>query len=395
MSNDTPALDRCQPAFGTTTPTPNRGVRRQRDSDDFENNMDSDFITRPSGAPFTPGTTKRLKTTSDEIARQYDVDPAQLREFANSQSLPEMVLRFAGCILKLEKQFSMNEFDALLKSQEFRVNFSFNFAVQPFSADVLPDWFIGLTLGFPPFPWHTRRVIRDQQRIFKVPKEILEDPDYCSRLETTVSELLTTCRSNIKQKIEASFRDNGDAIHISVLAVRLFPKGIQSTTAHWTRIAFLRSAFRDFVRFSGLKKPVGALCELRKRNPTDNLTGVAGPGDDTSDTPSQADNDGRNVDNSGWNNEDSEDDPDPSGPITKKQYTHQQFWNYVDDYLEFIRMDLFRDIADRTERNSNIIHLFNNGLQTDIFNYREGRKPPPSGDQLPAWQETLHRSACW
>ncbi|KAH9032840.1 hypothetical protein EDB84DRAFT_1561854 [Lactarius hengduanensis] len=387
MSNDTSALDRRQPAFGTTTPTPNRGVRRQRDSDDFENNMDSDFITRPSGAPFTPGTTKRLKTTSDEIARQYDVDPTQLREFANSQSLPEMVLRFAGCILKLEKQFSKNEFDTLLKSQEFRTGLSDRLLVSLLSPGI-PAYVTDVTPRM-------MRVIRDQRRIFKVPKEILEDPDYSSRLETTVSELLTTCRSNIKQKIEASFRDNGDAIHISVLAVRLFPKGIQSTTAHWTRIAFLRSAFRDFVRFNGLKKPVGALCELRKCNPTDNLTGVAGPGDDTSDTPAQADDDGRNVDNSDWNNENSEDDPDPSGPITKKQYTHQQFWNYVDDYLEFIWMDLFHDITDRTERNSNIIHLFNNRLQTDIFNYREGRKPPPSGNQLPAWQETLHCSTCW
>ncbi|KAI9434380.1 hypothetical protein H4582DRAFT_2081112 [Lactarius indigo] len=345
-------------AFGITTPTPNRGVCHHRDSDDFDYHLDGDVVRSSGIAPFTPGTTKRLKTSCDDIAHQYDVDPALLRELAGSQNLPEMILCLAAHLLKLEKLFIKNEFDVLLKSQEFRNGLSDRLLVSLLSPGI-PAYVTDVTPRM-------LRVIKEQWRIFKVPKEIFEDPDYCSRLETTVSDLLTACWSGIKQKIEASFRDNGNTVHISIL---------------------MRSALRDFVRFSGLKKPAGALCELHERNPTDNFTGVAGPRDDASDTPT-GDN-GHNADNYNRNNEDSEDNPDPMTPITRKQYTHQQFWNYIDDYLEYIRTELFADITDRSVRSSRIMQLFNEGLQTDMFNYKEGRKPPPSGE-LPAWQETLH-----
>ena len=48
-------------------------------------------------------------------------------------------------------------------------------------------------------------VIKEQWQLFKVPKDIFEDPDYSSRLETFVSELLTSCRSAIKQKASHFF----------------------------------------------------------------------------------------------------------------------------------------------------------------------------------------------
>ncbi|KAH9175920.1 hypothetical protein EDB89DRAFT_2131094 [Lactarius sanguifluus] len=353
VGNDTPVPDHQQFSFGTTTPTPTRGVRRYRDSDDY--NINSDIIRSSSNALFTPGTTKRLKTSCDDIAHQFEVDPAQLRDLANSRDVPDMLLRLMARLLKLEKLFAKNEFEVLLKSPEFRTDSrlpSFPLAYLQYVTDVAA---------------RMTRVIEKQWKIFKVPKEIFEDPDYRSRLETT---------------IEASFKDNGDAIHISILVTRLFPKGVYGTTANWARVAFLRSALRDFVRFTGLKKPAGALCQLRERDPTDDHLAVTGPGDDTPDTPTGIDN--YNVD------KDVEDD----GPITGKQYTQQQFWNYVDDYLEYIRTDLFKDIPDRPTRNSKIMQLFNEGLQIDMFNYQEGRKPPAPSGELPGWQETLQRSTC-
>ncbi|KAH9165168.1 hypothetical protein EDB89DRAFT_2077155 [Lactarius sanguifluus] len=286
-----------------------------------------------------------------------------------------MLLRLMARLLKLEKLFAKNEFEVLLKSPEFRNGLSDRLAVALLSPGI-PAYVTDVAAQM-------TRVIEKQWKIFKVPKEIFEDPDYRSRLETTVSELLTTCRSSFKQKIEASFKDNGDAIHISILVTRLFPKGVYGTTANWVRVAFLRSALHDFVRFTGLKKPAGALCQLREHDPTDDHLAVTGLGDDTPDTPTGIDN--YNVD------KDVEDD----GPITGKQYTQQQFWNYVDDYLEYIRTDLFKDIPDRPMRNSKIMQLFNEGLQIDMFNYQEGRKPPAPSGELPRWQETLQRSTCW
>jgi hypothetical protein len=43
------------------------------------------------------------------------------------------------------------------------------------------------------------------------------------------------------KQIEGSFKDDGDALHISILVQRVFPKGVPSTTEHWMRIAFLVS----------------------------------------------------------------------------------------------------------------------------------------------------------
>ena len=63
------------------------------------------------------------------------------------------------------------------------------------------------------------------------------------------------------------------------------------------------------------------------------------------------DNDGFDLDDDGAN----EDDEDDKGPITGKTYTPQQYWNYVDDYLEYIRTELFADITDRSVRNAKMM----------------------------------------
>jgi hypothetical protein len=85
-SNDgnTSAPGQRQLAYGSVTPTPSRGVRRRRDSNDLDYNLDDDLvITRPAGtAPITPGTTKRLKASCEDTARLFDVDADQLRSFA-------------------------------------------------------------------------------------------------------------------------------------------------------------------------------------------------------------------------------------------------------------------------------------------------------------------------
>ena len=159
------------------------------------------------------------------------------------------------------------------------------------------------------------------------------------------------------------------------------------------------------------------LVPLRRRpNSTPNLTE---PRDDDSETlatdghnneDGDNDNDRTDLDDDGAN----EDNKDNEGPITGKTYTPQQYWNYVDDYLEFIRTELFADITDCSVRNAKMtqyvlavlliasqfvnhtLRLFNEALQIDMFNYRGGgKRPPPPTGQLLTWQQVLHRSSCW
>ena len=48
------------------------------------------------------------------------------------------------------------------------------------------------------------------------------------------------------------------------------------------------------------------------------------------------------------------DKEDMDEPITKKEYTSLQYWNYVDDYLDLIRSDA-ANVTDRAERRSQIM----------------------------------------
>ena len=48
------------------------------------------------------------------------------------------------------------------------------------------------------------------------------------------------------KQIEGSFKVDGDALHVSILALRMFPKGVPSTMEHWARIAFLVSQLLSF-----------------------------------------------------------------------------------------------------------------------------------------------------
>ena len=95
----------------------------------------------------------------------------------------------------------------------------------------------------------------------------------------------------------------------------------------------------------------------RHPNSTPNLVE---PGDDDLETlatsghnEEDGDNDNNRTDLGNLRADDDDDDEDDNkGPITGKTYTQQQYWNYVNDYLEYIRTELFADITDRSVRNA-------------------------------------------
>ncbi|KAF8263308.1 hypothetical protein EI94DRAFT_1807452 [Lactarius quietus] len=228
----------------------------------------------------------------------------------------------------------------------------------------------------------SKPIIQMTQQDDEVLQEIFEDPNLFSRLDSM-------------QKIEVSFKklEDGGTLHIGVLTQRVVPKGVLITMEHWAQIAFLRSALQDFIKFTGLKKPVAALIPLCQR-PNANfnaddpnsraMTSTPACGDENADSYSECGDDGH------------PDDDDDSTAITGKDYTQLQFWNYIDDYLNLIHTDLFQDVADPVIRRGKVIWFFNEALQIDIFNYKGSTKipPPPSKDlgPLPAWQEALQCS---
>jgi hypothetical protein len=55
------------------------------------------------------------------------------------------------------------------------------------------------------------------------------------------------------------------------------------------------------------------------------------------------------------NSDENEVDDDDSTAITGKEYTPMQFWNYVDDYLDYIYTVPFAEIPDSATRERKIV----------------------------------------
>ncbi|KAH8991026.1 hypothetical protein EDB92DRAFT_1816532 [Lactarius akahatsu] len=317
------------------------GVHCRWDSNNFNYGLDEIedwIITRPAGT--------------------FPITPDKLKKFAEHATILHMLVDLKAYLLMIENTHKRAALTDILGTPAFKDR-------------------LLITLLSPGIPVYVTEVtqwmmtiIGQQHELFKVPQEVFEDPHTCGRLELLVSELLTTCQSGMKQKIKASFKDNGDAVHISLLVQRMAPKGFLVTPDHW-------SAFQEVVKLVGLKKPVGALASLNKDR-----------GSDASSVSPMPGGSNNNMDNSG-------NDDDDGLQITEKWYAQQQFWVYVDDYLDLIHTRLFWDLTDPTERHNKIVWFFNEALQVDILNYKDGTKisASPSGTQLPVWQEALHRSA--
>ncbi|KAI9441533.1 hypothetical protein H4582DRAFT_2073701 [Lactarius indigo] len=327
-------------------PHPQFSTDARLDSDDYDFSLREDIvIARPARtAPITPRMTKCLKLSSEDVAHLYNIDPNQLISFAEAPTMLDMLLLLQVCLLKVEKMLNKVQRDTYLESDEF--------------------------------------------------KAILQDQLLIALLSPGIPTYITDV--TVWMMIKGSFRDNGKTLHIGLLAQRLLsPKGVLISLEHWAQFAFLQSAFQDFVKITQQKKPTAAHCSLRmhpKQSP--NLVGLKCSELEALGTRA---GEGQSADNGDNNDEYNINNDNRAVTITGKEYTPQQFWNYVDDYLEYIRTELFAGLPDPATWNRKITWFFNEALQVNLFNYQSGSKIPlhPSGNQLPVWQETLHNSAHW
>jgi hypothetical protein len=130
--------------FGVNmTPTPSGGIFRRQDSNDLDdlNLEDNIILARPAGTiPITPATRKHLKVSCKDAACLFNVNAHQLimfvevsyisnylKSFINVQAstVVHMLIHVEAHLLKIENMFRKEKFDALFKSADFRVCFSF------------------------------------------------------------------------------------------------------------------------------------------------------------------------------------------------------------------------------------------------------------------------------
>lgn len=109
-----------------------------RDSNDFKYSL-NEIITRPAGTlPITPGTTKHLKTSCNDVACHYDMNADDLKCFSEvcmilslsctinlhlqAPSILHMLLDLKAHTLKVEKDLKKKQAEDLLDLLEFKVH---------------------------------------------------------------------------------------------------------------------------------------------------------------------------------------------------------------------------------------------------------------------------------
>ncbi|KIK80274.1 hypothetical protein PAXRUDRAFT_15880 [Paxillus rubicundulus Ve08.2h10] len=150
---------------------------------------------------------KHLKQFGISLCRTKGLPEDALDDFAVLSS-KEMMITVHVDMLKLHAQRRKSQAEQFVESEEFKV-----YAKQNLST-------------------------------FKILEVALEDPEMTEYITSLISHLLTSARSNMKQKIANHIVSKS---HISVLAKSLAPGGgYEMTTAHWACIAFLHDSMIVF-----------------------------------------------------------------------------------------------------------------------------------------------------
>lgn len=220
--------------------------------------------------------------------------------------------------------------------------------------------------------------------MFKVPPGIYHDRELQLKLSTLVKDLLTNTRSHFKVKIGSSEEKK---LNIGELTRLLAPSGIEITSAHWGRVAFLRQSLKHFKAMNS------------KKHETSDQTTASIDGsqvDDPDDDNALDDGDDLNPLNPDDSNADM---PDQTGETPSQStqpwtYREWQFWNYVDDELANLRKLVREETSSTSDADARTTEFFTHSLKTDLKEY-PGQTIRRADAVIPGWQTSLHEKLIW
>ncbi|KIJ68889.1 hypothetical protein HYDPIDRAFT_122720 [Hydnomerulius pinastri MD-312] len=219
---------------------------------------------------------------------------------------------------------------------------------------------------------------------FKIPEAALEDPELTDEISSLISGLLTSARSGMKQKIESHTLSKS---HVSVLAKSLAPGGgYEMTTAHWARIAFLRSSL---VLFENVVKQSQASRTKSARGHMNSAAGVENEGDSAEGNEDEP--------------EDNQEAAEPAGAKNKSKdkpriWNTNNYWDYVDAVLVELRAEARAAESTPAGRAKYLEAFFTRCLQSDMKTYPATSSQPafPAFDKVTVpWQKAIHTGLIW
>ncbi|KAF9237455.1 hypothetical protein BU15DRAFT_48704 [Melanogaster broomeanus] len=253
-------------------------------------------------------------------------------EAETALSSKEMMITVHADMLELHARQTKSQAEQFIESEEFKVSSGQKLHVDTLakltvqlSKDILRER-LRVCLLSPNLTAYVQEVAnrifayaKQHLSTFKIPEAALEDPEMTEQITSLISHLLTSARSNMKQKIANHIASKS---HISVLAKSLSPGGgYEMTTAHWAHIAFLRDSmiiFKSVVEES--EEHAAAQKKLRARQ-----SALATPDDAAENEEDQepAEND---LEGGAMNAE-------------EKIWTSNEYWEYVDKVLRELRAE--------------------------------------------------------
>ncbi|KAG8945897.1 hypothetical protein FRC03_001602 [Tulasnella sp. 419] len=166
--------------------------------------------------------------------------------------------------------------------------------------------------------------------MFRIPPGTWSDLDLAGELRRLILDVLTECRANIKQKLKRSITSS---YNIKYVALSLAPLGMTVTPPHWSRLAYLRQTYVDFM---------GVL----------NKSSAPPPPQDSTESQSEE------------NEESTSTPPHPAAQASKNNNiwtSDMQFWSFVDTELNNTRQTYPNE--------GDLLEFFSGNLLDDLRKY--------------------------
>ncbi|KAH7919606.1 hypothetical protein BV22DRAFT_1133717 [Leucogyrophana mollusca] len=166
------------------------GLRRRR-SDSF-----GSASARSDPTVLTPQRTKRLKEYARKKARETGVDDESLCQFIDSGGIYHMLVDLKANLLKKnveEENTGLADLKELLDSKDFKAGLQSRLQACLLSPNItayVTDTHI-----------HVMEFIKKNIEVFKIPRGLLEDPELSKQLSRMVTDMLSSLRGNIKQRV--------------------------------------------------------------------------------------------------------------------------------------------------------------------------------------------------
>ncbi|KAI6147784.1 hypothetical protein BKA82DRAFT_947693 [Pisolithus tinctorius] len=209
--------------------------------------------------------------------------------------------------------------------------------------------------------------------MFKIPVEAIEDPEMSDSISTLMKDILTSQRSNMKQKIAAGIRN---MVHISVLSRSLAPGGsYEVTMAHWSRFAFLRASMVIFDTVVEECKEAQAAHKKAGLDGRQQLTLDAGNDEDETEAAARE---------------------SPPNPV--RIWASSEYWEFLDLLLCDVRKAARKAEATPHGREKHVQAFFTDCLQKDLRKFPAKAAQvnnPPYEKVSVQWQKAIHTELIW